>query len=115
LQEYDLHIHHISGTNNFLADALSRSPAGLNEQIKDLSAPREIMIATLKLDIDQSVGRKLKELASLQEQDTRLQAIRQEQDTRLQAIRQIVLDRPEQNTDMYMIRQRILYCKGDGS
>jgi hypothetical protein len=39
----------------------------------------------------------------------------QEQDTRLQAIRQIILDRPEQNTDRYMIRQRILYRKGDGS
>jgi hypothetical protein len=43
LQEYDLHIHNISGTNNFLADALSRSPAGLNEQqIKDLSTPRDV-------------------------------------------------------------------------
>jgi hypothetical protein len=32
LQEYDLTVTHISGVDNFFADALSRNPIGLNSE-----------------------------------------------------------------------------------
>jgi hypothetical protein len=67
IQEYALDIKHINGTKNFLADALSRNPAGLSEEeIKDLSKPRGITIDAIDLEIDMSVTRKLKDLATYQ-------------------------------------------------
>jgi hypothetical protein len=51
-----IEISHISGTQNYLADIISRNPAGLTpEQIKQLTRPRDIMVATIKLDIDPQV------------------------------------------------------------
>jgi hypothetical protein len=53
LQEYDTEISNISGTQNYLADIISRNPAGLTpEQIKQIIRPRDIMVATIKLNID---------------------------------------------------------------
>jgi hypothetical protein len=40
IQEYTLDIQHVSGTKNFLADAISRNPAGLTEAaIRDFLRP----------------------------------------------------------------------------
>jgi hypothetical protein len=37
LQQYDIQIRHITGTSNYLADVLSRNPAGLKEnELRDL-------------------------------------------------------------------------------
>jgi hypothetical protein len=73
IQEYALDIQHVSGTKNFLADAISRNPAGLIEAaIRDLSRPRGIVIAKIDLCIDTSVGRKLKNTATWQQQDPTL-------------------------------------------
>lgn len=53
IQEYDLHIQHITRAANFLADTMSRDPAVLSEsEIRELSNPREIMIAAIYLSIE---------------------------------------------------------------
>lgn len=45
LQEYDLCVKHISGARNFLADAMSRNPAGMSEkEINGLARPRGIVV-----------------------------------------------------------------------
>jgi hypothetical protein len=101
IQEYTLNIQHISGTKNFLADIVSRNPAGLSEsEIKDLSKPRGIVIAKIDLGIDTSVGRKLKDMAMYQGQDSRLQAI-------IEAVRQS----KGQTNGRYLFRNDTLYCK----
>jgi hypothetical protein len=61
MQEYDLKIKHISGSENYLADALSRNLSNLSEsEIKDLSKPRSILVAKVELDLDTSISEKLK-------------------------------------------------------
>ena len=73
IQEYDLHIEHIKGNKNFLADTISRNPAGIREQdTKELFKPRTLMVATIELGVYNSVERNLKELAKIQAQDERL-------------------------------------------
>jgi hypothetical protein len=79
LQGYDIEIAHISGTENYFADSLSRNPAGLTpEQISSLTKPRELLIAALKLNGDGGVTRELKLLAQHQASDPELQAIRKQ-------------------------------------
>jgi hypothetical protein len=69
-QEYDMHISHISGTQNYLADIISRHPAGLTlEQIKQLTRPRYVMMAAIRLNIDPQVKKELKDLAAYQDND----------------------------------------------
>jgi hypothetical protein len=69
-QEYDIHISHISGTQNYLADIISRHPAGLTlEEIKQLTRPRYIMMAAVRLNIDPQVKKELKVLAAYQDND----------------------------------------------
>jgi len=71
LQEYDIEISHISGTQNYLADIISRNPAGLTpEQTKQLTRPRDIIVATIKFNIDSQVKKELKELATFQDKDS---------------------------------------------
>ena len=56
IQEYNLHIQHIRGADNFLADTISRNPAGLCEHdTKELFNPKELMVATLNLGVYNSV------------------------------------------------------------
>jgi len=69
-QEYDIHISDISGTQNYLADIISRHPAGLTlEQIKQLTRPRYVMTAAIRLNIDPQVKKELKDLAAYQDND----------------------------------------------
>jgi len=45
LQQYDIQIGHITGTSNYLADVLSRNPAGLTEnELLDLRQPANLMV-----------------------------------------------------------------------
>jgi hypothetical protein len=45
LQEYDLKIVHIKGTDNFFADTLSHNAVGLSQESHDLVMhPREISV-----------------------------------------------------------------------
>jgi hypothetical protein len=77
LQDYDLEIIHISGTANYLADALSRNSAGLSaEQISSLTKPRELLVAALHLNINEAVKRELKKLSHHQDADPELQDVK---------------------------------------
>jgi hypothetical protein len=69
-QQYDIPISHISGTQNYLADIISRHPAGLTlEQIKQLKRPRYIIMAAVRLNIDPHAKKELKDLAAYQDND----------------------------------------------
>jgi hypothetical protein len=60
IQEYNLHIQHIRGADNFLADTISRNPAGWCEHdTKELFKPKELMVATINLGTDNSVKKKI--------------------------------------------------------
>jgi hypothetical protein len=77
LQEYDIQVSHISGIQNYLADIISRNPAGLTpEQIKQLTRHRDIMVATIKLNIDLQVKKELKELAAYQDKDPYIKTLK---------------------------------------
>jgi hypothetical protein len=57
IQEYDLETVHIKGTDNFLADLMSRNSVGLTgEQIANMSRPREVMVT--KIDLYSDPGEK---------------------------------------------------------
>jgi hypothetical protein len=76
LQQYDLKICHITGSRNFLADVLSRNPAGLTKnELRDLRQPASLIVHAIHLDIDPSVKRELKDLATHQAADQRLARI----------------------------------------
>ena len=65
----DTEISHIRGTQNNLADIISRNPAGLTpEQIKQLTRPRDIMVATIQLYLDPQLKKGLKESAAFQDE-----------------------------------------------
>jgi len=57
IQEYSLHTNHIRGVRNFLADTISRIPAGVNKgEVKELSRPRAIIVTATNLGIDPAIG-----------------------------------------------------------
>jgi hypothetical protein len=73
IQQYDIEIHHIKGTNNVLADILSRHPSELRAaETRDLTKPGTIMVHAVDLKIDNSVCKDLKNLGKLQDTDPRL-------------------------------------------
>jgi hypothetical protein len=100
IQEYNLHISHISGSNKFLADTISRNPAGLTKHDKgERPKPKGIMVAARNLSIDDSVG-SLKDLAKCQAQDKRIHEV----------IQTVKLT-PEAASRNYMVQDDILYSK----
>jgi hypothetical protein len=67
LQQYDFEIHHITGVSNYLADVLSRNPAGLNAaEIKRLTNTTSIMVNAIDLKINHAICKDLKNLGDLQ-------------------------------------------------
>jgi hypothetical protein len=77
VQEYDIEIRHIKGVQNHLADVLSRNPAGLtDEEIRNLTRPDQVMVNSVQLYVDKTIGTELKDLAVLQDTDPRLAAIK---------------------------------------
>lgn len=61
-----MHTNHICGARNFLADTISRNPAGANKgEVKELSRPRAIIVAAINLGVDPAIG----ELATYQTPD----------------------------------------------
>jgi len=65
-----LHANHIRGARNFLADTVSRKPAGVNKgEVKELSRPWAIIVAAINLGIDPAIGNKIGELATYQTPD----------------------------------------------
>jgi hypothetical protein len=78
IQEYDLHIVHIKGTNNFFADALSRNPVGLTEEgLNQLVRPKEILVSPINLNLDPDLKKELGNLAKHQLEDPRISEIMQ--------------------------------------
>jgi len=76
LQQYDIQARHITGANNYLADVLSRKPAGLTDiELRDLRQPANLVVHTVNLNIDPSVKHELKKLAAHQAADQRLARI----------------------------------------
>jgi hypothetical protein len=77
IQQYDVEISHIKGTNNVLADVLSRNPSGLSQdETRKLRRPDTIMVHAINWKVDNKVGKELKELGKLQDTDPRLKEIR---------------------------------------
>ena len=77
LQEYDIDIRHTSDTQNYLADTISRNPAGLTpEQIKQLTRPRDVMVETVKFNIDPQVKKEIEELAAFQDNDPYIRSLK---------------------------------------
>jgi hypothetical protein len=103
LQEYDLKIVHIKGTENFFADILSHNPVGLSQESRDLvMKPSEILVAKVDPCTDRTLIKELGNLSEHQLGDPVLIKIREE------------LERnPIKLQGRYMIRDNILYCKND--
>jgi hypothetical protein len=56
-----------------LADTVSRNPAGVNKgEVKELSRPWAIIVASINLGIDPDIGNKLEDLATYQTSDQRI-------------------------------------------
>ena len=67
IQEYNFHIQHTRGAESFLAETVSRNLAGLCERdTKELFKPKDMVVATINLSNDNSVGGSLKELLTCQ-------------------------------------------------
>jgi hypothetical protein len=82
LQQYDIELRHVTGTDNHLADIISRNPAGLNaSEIRNLTKPNTIVVNKIEVNIDKSVHKDLGNLAQLQQTDPRIQTIRQRTDS----------------------------------
>jgi hypothetical protein len=74
--EYNLHIQHVSGADNFLADIISRNPAGLCERdTKEHFKPNDMMVAATNLDIENAIEKSLKELSTCPARNKRIQEI----------------------------------------
>jgi len=53
IQEYDTELQHTRGDENYLADILSRNPAGLEvNEIWDLTKPNTISVIKIELKTD---------------------------------------------------------------
>jgi len=77
IQQNDIEIHHVKGTNNVLVDILSRHPSELSTaETGDLTRPGTIMVHAVDLKIDNSVCKDLKKLDKLQDTDRRLKTLK---------------------------------------
>ena len=102
MQEYDIEISHISGTQNCLADIMSRIPAGLTpEKIKQLTRPRNIMVASVKLNIVPQIKKELKESATFQDKNSNIKTLKDQ-----------VTKQPDEVQDRrYEILDGVIHCK----
>ena len=103
IQQYDIEIHHIKGTNNVLADILSRHPSEVSAaETRDLTRPGTIMVHAVDLKIDNNVCKDLKNLGKLQDTDPRLKTLK---------------DKFTQNTinpeAKFRLKGNILFCRKD--
>lgn len=64
IQEYNLEIVHVKGTDTALADVLSRNPVGMTiEEVNRIGRPQEIAITKIDLNLDPQVKKDLRNLA----------------------------------------------------
>jgi hypothetical protein len=56
LLQYDIEIRHVTGTSNYLADVLSRNPAGLKEnELRDLRHPDNLVVHAINFNLNPGV------------------------------------------------------------
>jgi len=92
-------MQHIGGAGNVLADTTSRNPVGLCEcDTMELFKPKGLMVATINLGINNSVGKSLKDLATFQALDKRIQEIIQ-----------IVEQKQRDVSKNFMVQNDVLY------
>jgi hypothetical protein len=78
IEEYDIEIRHVKGTENNLVDVLSRNPAGLGtSDIENLSKPNGILVSKTDLEIDRTESTAVKNLAAKQDTDPKIRNIKE--------------------------------------
>jgi hypothetical protein len=84
LQQYDLNIVHIKGSDNFFADALSRNPIGLSRESCDQALkPKDLLVAKTDLGTDRTLKRELGNLSDHQLRDPGVKELRGELETQV--------------------------------
>jgi hypothetical protein len=105
IQEYDLDIVHIKGTDNFFADTLSRNPVGITEgELSQVKKPKDIFVSAINLKLDPNLKKDLKDLAKHQLEDPQVREIRQSVEAGVPS-----------RADRFMIKDDVLYHKDDRS
>jgi hypothetical protein len=78
IEQWDIEIQHIKGSENTLADILSRNPPNdPSADTLDLRQRGHIMVHAIDLKIDKSIKKEFRDLAIIQDTDPRLQAIKE--------------------------------------
>jgi ribonuclease HI len=78
LQQYDIELRHVKGTQNHLADVISGNPAGLDTtEIRNLTKPNVIMVNRINLNVDKTVCKDMKNLTELQKTHQNTKDLRQ--------------------------------------
>lgn len=101
-QEYDIQISHMSGTQSYQAYIISRHPAELTrEQIKQLTRPRDIIVAAPGLNIDPQVKKELKDLVAYQDNGPYIKNLKNQ-----------VTNQPAEVHDwQYAVADGVIHCK----
>ena len=103
IQQFDLEIRHIRGVQNHLAEVFSRSPSGLtDEETRNLTGPDQTMVHKIQVYEDKTLERELQTLATLQDADKRLAAIKGR-----------VTSQPTAVQDRFRLQENVLYCRED--
>ncbi|PNF35697.1 hypothetical protein B7P43_G17396 [Cryptotermes secundus] len=103
IQEYDLHIVHIKGTDNFFADALSQNPVGLMEEgLNQLVRPKEVLVSPINLNLDPDLKKELGNLAKHQLEDPKICEIMRTLETGIPS-----------RAGQFTLRDEVLYRKDD--
>jgi hypothetical protein len=98
--QFDVEIRHIKGVQNHLADILSRNPSGLTDkETRNPTRPDQVMVHHIQLYEDKSLKQDLKTLATLQETDDRLAALKREATAH------------PTDGDQLLLRDDVLYCR----
>ena len=100
IQQFDLEIRHIKGVQNHLADVLSRSPTGLTDETRKLARPGQIMVHKIQVYEDKPLTKELQTLATLQDADERLAAIKGK-----------LTSHPITVKERYRLQENVLYCR----
>jgi hypothetical protein len=78
IEEYDIEIEHVKGTESNLVDVFTRHPAGLStSDIQNLSKPNSILVSKIDLEIDRTVSTGLKNLAAKEDTDHKISNIKE--------------------------------------
>jgi hypothetical protein len=105
IQEYDLDIVHIKGTDNFFADTLSRNTVCIAEgELRQVKKPKDIFVSAINPNLDPHLKRDLKDLAKHQLEDPKVREIRQSVEAGIPS-----------RADRFRIKDDVLYHKDDRS